>query len=359
MTQTTVIQCQLKLRPTCAQESTFKRWLWHLTAVYNWTVKTAELEKSRTGRTPSAWDLRNRLPGTSQKIGVPKVAIEGTVFTARQALGRYQSGVSRKPKLKGRRRPLNSIALSGGVKWNGSRPCLPLIGPVRVHRQEVPSGHCGSARIIRRSSGWYLCLFIRAEPCVITAGVGEVGIDPGFKSLLALSTGELIDIPSELQAGAKRLAQAQRGGRKRLTARIHERIGNRRKNRNHHLSRQLVSENRLIAFSKDRTSTIARRFGKSVTSAGHSQLRMQLRYKSLTGGTEYIEVDSRNSTRTCSVCGAFSGPTGLAGLSVRHWTCRDCGSQHERDVNAAQNTLIAALGMSVKIGREAESGIAP
>lgn len=60
----------------------------------------------------------------------------------------------------------------------------------------------------------------------------------------------------------------------------------------------------------------------------------------------YVEVASRNSTKTCSACGALSGPTGLSGLKVRQWTCVACGAQHDRDTNAAMNALIAGAGLA-------------
>ena len=81
-----------------------------------------------------------------------------------------------------------------------------------------------------------------------------------------------------------------------------------------------------------------RGLGKSVMSAAHSELRQMLATKSRQAGRVYVEVSNRNSTRTCSECGALTGPQGLSGLSVRVWACA-CGAQHDRDVNAAVNTL--------------------
>ena len=127
------------------------------------------------------------------------------------------------------------------------------------------------------------------------------------------------------------------------------RSGNERKDRNHKLSRRLVSENAVICFSKDNLRGLSRAgFGKSVASAGHGQLRGMLAYKSRAGGRLYLEPVSKGSTRTCSTCGSSTGPQGRAGLSVRQWECSACGTHHDRDVNAAINTLIAAVGTTVE-----------
>src|ERR1019366_9783787 len=121
-------------------------------------------------------------------------------------------------------------------------------------------------RVVKRASGWYLCLFIDAEPTAIERLVfGEIGIDPGFSNLLTTSDGEVIAHPRELEAAAERLAQAQRGHDKQLAARIQERIANRKRNRNHQITRKLVAENVLIVWSKDNHRGIAKRFGKSVS----------------------------------------------------------------------------------------------
>lgn len=349
----------LKLRPTCAQAATFRRWLWHLTGVYNWAVKTIGREADR-GVYLSAFGLKARLNGHSAKMGIPSVALRGTAETAHTAWQRCFRKLGKSPRLKGNRRPLNSIAFAADVyRPCGRRITLPGIGPIRFHAQDIPDGHIGCARLVRRASGWRLCLFIKASPAAIErVSIGSAGIDPSFSSLLTLSTGEKIEHPHELASEAVRLAQAQRGRRVHLAVRLQERIATRRRDRNHKLSRSLVESFDRIAFSADRHANIARTFGKSVTSAGHSQLRSMLRYKSLTGGTEYIEVPSRNSTKTCSACGALSGPTGWRGLSVRQWICGACGAPHDRDINAAVNTLIAGFGRNHESGREAASGIA-
>jgi putative transposase len=341
-----MIQTQLKLKLTVAQEAKLNDWLWMLTGVWNWAVRKIELDaKDRVFH--SKFDLEAMTAGHCKRLGIASNAVKATIFTAHNSWVRCFKKLAHKPRLKGNRNKLNSIPFTEPMKRpvNG-RASIIVLGSVRFHKQDIPEGKIKCSRIVRRASGWYLCLFIDAErqPIERTAN-GQIGVDPGFKDLLTLSNGEVIEHPRELETGALRLAQVQRSKNKKLTARLQERIANRRKDRNHKLSLRLVKENAVIAFSADNHSGVANKFGKSVTSSGHAQLRQMLTYKSRAGGSRYIEVDSKFSTKRCSNCGSLSGPSGLSGLAVRRWTC-GCGAEHDRDCNAAINTLVAGLGMS-------------
>lgn len=336
------------------------KWLWHLTGVYNWAVRKIDLD-AKDKRYHTRYDLEALLNGHSAKLEIPSGVLREAARGAHRAWDECFARKKRRPHLRGSRRRLNWIVFKQGrsIRVKGRRISgFGQLGSIGFHKQEMPVGRIKRIRVIRRASGWYGVITIDAESMPIAAGVGQVGIDPGFMSLLTLSTGEKIDRPTELARTAGRLAQAQRGHRRQLAARLLERTMFQRRDRNHKLSRRLVSENRLIAWSKDKHVSIALKFGKSVQSSAHAQLREMLAYKSRAGCTQFIEVDSRNSTRRCSVCQALSGPTGWAGLKVRVWSCSACGAHHDRDVNAAVNTLRLGQGLCLKSGREAVSGIA-
>lgn len=351
-----MIQRQLKLDLTVAQERELERWLMHLTAVWNWAIRKIELD-AKDGIYYSKFELYRLINGHHAILGLPSTCLRGVLSMANDSWRRCYRGVSKKPKLKGHRNKLNSIPLLRPVHIKAkNRVAITALGSVRFHKQELPEGKIKCARIVKRASGWYLCLFIDAPPNPIPAiGNDEVGIDPGFSTLVTLSTGDKIEHPNELKKSAVRLGQAQRGKKKKLTAKLKEREANQRKDRNHKLSRRLVAENETICWSKDSHNAIARTFGKSVASAGHGQLRQMIAYKCTVSGRQFIEVPSKNSTKTCSACGALTGPTGYAGLSVRQWECAVCGAAHDRDVNAAMNTLHAGLGLSHERRREAIS----
>lgn len=338
-----MITYTLKLRLNTKQEATLNTWLFNLTGVWNWSIKKIE-HNAQDKIYFSAFDFVNLLSDHGKKLGIPSHTIQGVLSQAYTAWSRCFKKIGGKPKLKGQRNKLNSVVFPDRIHPpKENHISIPGIGKIRYHKQMLPKGNIKCGRIIKRASGWYLCLFIDAErAAIIRTGYGKIGIDPGFKSLLTLSTGEKIEHPRELEAVEKRLGQAQRGHDKQLAARLSERRANQAKDRNHKLSLRLVKENVLIAFSADNHKGIAKKFGKSVSSSGHYQLQKMLSYKSRIGGTEYREIDSRNSTKTCSSCGALTGPTGLNGLSVRRWVCSACGAVLDRDINAAINTLVGA-----------------
>ena len=339
-----MIQHQIKLRLKAGQEAQLNEWLFMLTGVFNWAVRKIE-QDAEGGIYYTGMGFQNLLADHGKKIGIPSHTLQGVLATAYTAWQRCFKKIGGKPKLKSNRRKLNSVPFPDPIRApEGNYIKLPGIGLLRFHKQELPEGTIKCGRIVKRASGWYLCLFIDAERKPIERkAFGEIGIDPGFKDLLTTSDGEKIPHPKELQQLEARLGQAQRGINRKLVARLHERIKNQRKDRNHKLSLRLVQENTLIVFSKDNIRGIAKKFGKSVASSGHAQLRSMIEYKCRAGGIRYAEIASHNSTITCSSCGSLSGPRGWAGISVRHWVCEACGSPNDRDVNAAVNTLL--LGM--------------
>lgn len=343
-----MIQYQIKLRLKPKQEAMLNLWLFMLTGVWNWAVRKIE-QDSKGGIYYTPNGFQNLLSEHSKKMGIPSHTIQGILSMAYTAWQRCFKKIGGKPKLKGNRNKLNSIPFPDPIRApSGNYVKLPGVGLLRFHKQDIPDGKIKCGRIVKRASGWYLCLFIDAEraPIVSTAN-GMIGVDPGFKDLLTFSDGEKIEHPKELQASENRLGQAQRGINRKQVARMHERIKNQRKDRNHKLSLRMVKENAVIVFSKDNIKGIAKKFGKSVSSSGHAQLRSMLAYKSIQSGTKYIEVASHNSTRTCSACGALTGPQGWAGLKVREWRCIACRTLHDRDKNAAINTFVSGVGATL------------
>lgn len=79
-----------------------------------------------------------------------------------------------------------------------------------------------------------------------------------------------------------------------------------------------------------------RRLAKSIASVGWSQFLTILKYKMERAGKYFRKIDRwYASSQTCGCCGYKN--TEVKDLAVREWTCPQCGTYHDRDVNAMQN----------------------
>lgn len=199
---------------------------------------------------------------------------------------------------------------------------------------------------------WYFNVAVHV-PATRTASTAALGIDLGLKTAVTASDGQTFD-GRLYRASEAKLAQAQRARKKRLVRTIHAKVKNQRKDGLHKFSTKLVKENAAI-FVGDVSSTklLKTKMAKSTQDAGWGMFKTMLEYKSHQAGIIFGVVSEAYSTQTCSQCGSIEGPKGVAGLGVRQWQC-SCGSQNDRDVNAAKN--IARAGLCTLEAGAAKSG---
>lgn len=197
---------------------------------------------------------------------------------------------------------------------------------------------------------WYINIVVQAEGQP-SDGKAAVGIDLGLKTAVTVSDGQTLE-GRQFRAAEKKLATAQRAGKKRQARAVHSKIRNQRKDALHKFSTKLVAQNGAI-FVGDVPSAkmIKTRMAKSTHDAGWSMFKSMLEYKSHQAGIFFGVVNENYTTQTCNACGVIAGPKGLAGLNKRMWQC-SCGTVHDRDVNAALN--IRARGLA---GLEAGAGV--
>jgi IS605 OrfB family transposase len=133
---------------------------------------------------------------------------------------------------------------------------------------------------------------------------------------------------------------AQRAGKKKRVKAIHAKIKNVRKDFNHKETTKLVNNyGKIFVGDVSPSKLMKTKMVKSVTDASWADFKSMLAYKAIALGVEYKEVKENFSTVTCSYCLERTGPSGLSALGVREWVCINCGTSHDRDVNAAKNIL--------------------
>lgn len=122
-------------------------------------------------------------------------------------------------------------------------------------------------------------------------------------------------------------------------AKIHEKIANQRKDFLHKLSYEFANKYDYVFVEDIDLQSIAQfgHLGKSTHDNGFGMFRSLLFYKMADRGKIFHKIDKWfPSSKTCSVCGCYH-PELVNSLSVREWTCPDCGIKHNRDINAAIN----------------------
>lgn len=135
---------------------------------------------------------------------------------------------------------------------------------------------------------------------------------------------------------------------KHKVAKLHEHVANCAKDFNHKLSIELVRDYDLIAMEDLNVRGMLKNhcMAYAIADVRWSQLVNFIQYKCQWYGKEFKQVDRfYASSKICSCCGTLHKDI-VNSLSVREWTCPDCGTRHDRDVNAAKNILNQALSVA-------------
>jgi putative transposase len=317
--------------------------------VFNYCNETSLKAATRTDlkrKWMSGFDLCNLTAGASSyfdKIGADTIqSICVQYAQKRQAARRLKLRwrVSR-----GSRRSLGWVPFKA-VNLKRKGVCLRFAGKsFRVFEKERLEGIQWQGGCFAQDAvgDWWLCLPVKREAEQSIAPLEAVGIDLGLKDIAVTSSGERLSPGRWTQRYAEKLASAQRRGHKRQGKRIHRQVARRRADALHKVSRKMVDRYQKIVVGDVSSLKLATtRMAKSVLDSGWGMLKRQLEYKSQQAARSFEVVSERNTSVTCSTCGAIAGPRGVNGLIVRSWLCRDCGESHDRDVNAARNILIGS-----------------
>jgi IS605 OrfB family transposase len=233
---------------------------------------------------------------------------------------------------------------------------------IRVFERELLEGANWKSGCFAQDAvgDWWLCLPVERAIALSVAQNDEVGLDLGLKDTVATSDGNKLEAGRFYRDIEEKIAQAQRRGHKRRAKRLHRTAARRRKDALHQFSRKIVDEYQsIIVGDVSSRKLVKTRMAKSVLDAGWGMLKTQLQYKGQQAGRSVRVVSERNTTRTCSSCGALTGPTGLDMCAVRSWMCSECGDTHDRDINAAKNILAAGRLPPPVSGNEPSSSGAP
>ena len=128
-------------------------------------------------------------------------------------------------------------------------------------------------------------------------------------------------------------------------AKTHRLIARQRQDYLNVISKHMVENQDLIAAENLKVRNLLKNhcLAKTISDAGWRMLLTMLQQKAVMYGKTVILVPPQYTTQTCSHCGHILLGASMLPLSVREWTCPECGAYHLRDKNAAQNILNKAL----------------
>nr|WP_302184671.1 RNA-guided endonuclease TnpB family protein [Planktothrix pseudagardhii] len=272
------------------------------------------------------------------------------------------------PQFKKRKSKQSARFMDNGFKLypNSDYIYIAKIGEIKVvWSRELPATP-SSATLIKDSSDRYFVSFVvEFNPQPLPENQNSVGIDLGITDFATLSNGEKIKSPQPLKKHLKRLRRLQRNlsikqkgskrreiTRKKL-ARLHAKISDTRNDFLHQLSTQIIRENQTIVLEDLNVSGMMknRKLARAISDLGWQYFRTMLEAKSVMYGRDFRVIDRWIPTsQICSDCG-FRG--GKKELNIREWTCLNCGKSHDRDINAANNILVAG-GLSETLNGRGE-----
>lgn len=235
-----------------------------------------------------------------------------------------------------------------------SRVFLSKIGHVKAVIHRPIEGEIKTATVRKTATGkWFACFSCEVEPEPLPKSSEAVGVDVGLKDIIATSEGESVPAPKflrkeekDLARTGRRLSEAPKGSkerakRRKVVAKVHERIKNKRSNFAHQESRKLVDRYGFIAVEDLSVNRMNKNhcLAKSIADAAWTDLIQKLIYKAESADRRVVKVPPHYTSQDCSSCGYRQ----VMPLSVRVYDCPECGLSLDRDTNAAKNILSLGL----------------
>jgi putative transposase len=391
--------------PTPAQEVILARTFGSARFVYNHMLhlRTKAWENDQTrisyGQTSAELTRLKRNPDFSWLNEVSSVPVQQSLRHLQTAFQNFFAKRSGYPGFHSRRGVQSATYVATAFDFDGKH-CLRLgrmADPlaIRWSRTIPKAARVTTVTVSRDCAGRYFASLLCDDNVEALPEVtGAIGIDMGLTDFLITSAGEKVSPPQYFRKSEKKLKKLQRSASRKLEAakikagipkgsaipkgtriarsqnfrkdqkkiaRLHAHVADSRRDFQHKLSTRLIRENQTISvetlavknMSKTAKGTVEKPgtrvrqksgLNRAILDASWSEFIRMLEYKSNWYGRTFIKLDRWfPSSKKCGDCGFTMK---CLPLSVREWTCPDCGVIHDRDINAACNILAAGLAVS-------------
>jgi putative transposase len=363
-----------KQRTACIQHAGAARF------AYNFGLRRKREAYEATGKSPSAVDLHRELNALKKTefpwmYSVSKCAPQEALRNLDKAFEgffrRCKTGATKKgyPRFKSRKRGIGSFALTGAIHVTDRTIQLPRLGVLRLkeHGYFQDEARIMRATVSEQAGRWFVSILTDEEP-KRQKGAEVIGVDVGIAHLAVLSDGTVFENPRALKVVQERVRRLQKsvsrkvkGSRNRKKAvqrlaRQHYRVACVRSNALHQATNAIAKRATVVGIETLHIVGMLKNhcLAGALSDASMSEFLRQLEYKVGWAGGTVVMVDRwYPSSKTCSDCGNVVNELSL---SVREWSCAECGSVHNRDVNAAINLKNMAASFAVTACGEDRAG---
>ncbi len=383
---------KFRIYPTRKQTETLQWTLDRTRELYNAALQERRDAYKMEGLSINYYDQANQLPEIKEireeYKNIHSQVLQETLRRVDKAMQaffrRVKSGETPGyPRFQGRDRYDSfTYPQSGYSLTHDNRVCLSKIGSIKVTLHRELQGTMKTCTIKREGNQWYVVFACEVEAEVLPENGEAVGIDLGLLHFATLSTGETIENPRYFRKAEKKLeklqqslARKKRGSHRRKkavqqVAKAHRKVRNQRADFLHKESRELVNKYGLIVFEDLQPVNMSRRakpkqdaetgaylpngasaksgLNKSINDAGWGQFVQYCSYKAEDAGRSVIQVNPRYTSQVCSGCGTVRKKT----LDERWHSC-ECGTELDRDHNAALNILWLGSNQQLAMAVEA------
>ena len=367
---------KVRLYPTDEQKAKLAkafgsvRWVWnYCLALNNETYKA-------TGQGLSGMQMKKLLPKLKKEEETAWLketysqCLQQSVLHLSQAFVNFFERKAKFPRFKSRHEQ-QSIQYPQNVKIVEKGVYFPMIGNIPASLHRTYQGKIKTVTLSKtRTDKYYASILSETDEPELTASTDgkAVGIDLGLNHFAITSDGLKVDSPKFFRKHQRNLQRKQRklsrkkkgsstrGKARRLVARAHEKVSNARQDFLHKLSRKIVNENQVIIVEDLNIKGMMANhcLAKAIADSGWGMFQNFLSYKAEREGKVYLEIDRWfPSSKTCNHC---LNVVGSLPLDIRSWTCAQCSTIHDRDVNAARNIRDEGLRVISCGTRETASG---
>jgi len=359
-----------EINPNKTQQSLIKQTCGCCRLVYNIMldrkIKAYELDKTNL----SAFNLIKEIPELKEEKTflkeVPSQALQQSINNLDAAYKNFfKRGNKGFPKFKKKgRKDSYKIPIPCVIDYDNWNVKIVKIGKVKIykgHNKQI-DGVIKSYTISHTSTDrYFISVLYECNDKPKLNNNKSIGIDVGIKTFAVLSDGKEFESQKHLKSNLKKLRVLQRTlsrryikGKKtaeqsnnyrkaqKQVAKLHEKIRFQRLDYLQKTSTYIANNYSTVCLETLNIKGMVknRKLSQAISDCGWGMFINMLEYKC----DKVVKIDKWfASSQTCNECGFKNVET--KNLNVRTWTCPECGTVHNRDINAAKNIKREGLSL--------------